>query len=108
MKTLKPLFILLTILCCSYYSNAQLLCGATAEFYQTVNPNNVYTFHDTSTVSANWQIYSYHWNFGDGDTSNLQSPSHVYAASGTYTVCETITAYGLGVSCSDDVCHQIT
>lgn len=26
------------------------------------------------------------WNFGDGSTSNLQHPTHVYAAAGTYTV----------------------
>ena len=26
------------------------------------------------------------WNFGDGTTSNLQNPSHVYSASGIYTI----------------------
>ena len=29
---------------------------------------------------------SYSWNFGDGSFSNEQSPTHTYAASGTYTV----------------------
>jgi len=29
---------------------------------------------------------SWLWNFGDSQTSTLQSPSHTYAASGTYTV----------------------
>jgi PKD repeat protein len=29
---------------------------------------------------------SYTWNFGDGTTSNLENPSHTYAASGTYNV----------------------
>lgn len=29
---------------------------------------------------------SYLWNFGDGGNSTLQSPSHTYAAAGTYTV----------------------
>ena len=32
----------------------------------------------------------YHWNFGDGDTSNVVNPSHTYAANGTYYVCETV------------------
>jgi hypothetical protein len=36
---------------------------------------------------------SYSWNFGDGATDNTVSPSHVYAASGTYTV--TLTATGV-------------
>lgn len=29
---------------------------------------------------------TYHWDFGDGDTSNLFSPTHSYLSSGTYTV----------------------
>jgi gliding motility-associated-like protein len=28
---------------------------------------------------------SYLWNFGDGDTSTLENPSHQYDATGTYT-----------------------
>jgi PKD repeat protein len=39
-------------------------------------------FTDTSTGSpASWA-----WSFGDGGTSTLQSPSHVYATVGTYAV----------------------
>ncbi|MBI1184788.1 PKD domain-containing protein, partial [bacterium] len=30
-------------------------------------------------------INAYHWSFGDGDTSTMQSPKHQYAAFGTYT-----------------------
>lgn len=29
---------------------------------------------------------SYSWNFGDGNTSILQNPTHAYSAAGTYTV----------------------
>ena len=39
-------------------------------------------FNNTSTGS----ITSYAWTFGDGGTSTAASPSHVYAAAGTYTV----------------------
>src|SRR6185369_12749233 len=39
-------------------------------------------FTNTSTGS----ITSYAWTFGDGSTSTLANPSHVYSASGTYTV----------------------
>ncbi len=40
-------------------------------------------------ISANYPN-SWDWDFGDGNTSNLQNPSHQYAADGTYTV--TLTA----------------
>jgi len=36
---------------------------------------------DTSTGATSWS-----WNFGDGGTSTLQNPTHVYNASGTYTI----------------------
>lgn len=31
------------------------------------------------------------WDFGDGNTSNLENPSHTYAAAGDYTVSVTVT-----------------
>jgi len=38
---------------------------------------------------------AFHWDFGDGDTSNLQSPAHTYLANGNYTVSLKATnAYG--------------
>jgi Zn-dependent metalloprotease/chitodextrinase len=49
------------------------------------------TFDDMSTNSPN----SWAWTFGDGGTSTLQNPSHVYASAGTYTV-RLIACNGLG------------
>ena len=86
MKTLKTLSVLAFLLCCSFYSNAQILCGVHAGFYQDVNLNNVATFHDTSIVSPNWQAYRWRWNFGDGDSSNQQFPNHTYFNPGIYDV----------------------
>jgi PKD repeat protein len=44
-------------------------------------------FADASTGSpTSWQ-----WSFGDGGTSTLQNPSHVYQAAGTYDVSLTAT-----------------
>ncbi len=40
------------------------------------------SFEFTSTHSA----HSYHWIFGDGNTSNVANPVHSYAAVGTYQV----------------------
>ncbi len=57
----------------------------TADFSVTdtvgCNPPNVH-FTDQSTIGTD----SWHWEFGDGDTSAVQSPYHVYGASGNYTV----------------------
>lgn len=43
---------------------------------------------------------TYRWNFGDGDTSILRSPSHVYTTNGIYTVTLKVTdRFG----CSDSI-----
>lgn len=36
-------------------------------------------------------IVSYHWDFGDGSTSDLQNPTHIYFRDGKYTVTFTVT-----------------
>lgn len=52
-------------------------------------------FNNTSRGTIN----RYHWDFGDGDTSNLINPTHKYASPGKYLV--TLTGY-------DDYCkHRI-
>ncbi|MCX6833871.1 MAG: PKD domain-containing protein [candidate division Zixibacteria bacterium] len=43
-------------------------------------------FNDMSTAATSW-----HWDFGDGGTSNDQNPYHVYQAAGVYTVTLTAT-----------------
>lgn len=39
-------------------------------------------------------VTSYAWDFGDGGTSTVASPSHTYANYGTYTVCLTVDNNG--------------
>jgi PKD repeat protein len=49
--------------------------------------DGVVAFKDSSSnIPDSWS-----WNFGDGNTSNLQNPVHTYAASGTYTVSLTVS-----------------
>ncbi|HWX66572.1 MAG TPA: PKD domain-containing protein [Rhodanobacter sp.] len=48
------------------------------------------TFTDSSTDSGG-TIGTHAWTFGDGGTSAVASPSHTYAAAGTYSVTETVT-----------------
>ncbi len=43
-------------------------------------------FNDSSLNATFWS-----WNFGDGESSTEQNPSHIYASSGNYTVNLTVT-----------------
>jgi PKD repeat protein len=61
----------------------------TASFTYTINGLTV-NFTDTST-DPDGTIVSWLWNFGDGNTSTLQNPTHTYATGGTYTVTLTVT-----------------
>jgi PKD repeat protein len=53
-------------------------------------PFNV-NFSDASPGVSSWN-----WNFGDGSTSVLQNPSHVYTAGGIYNVSLNTTSNGSG------------
>lgn len=64
--------------------------GATTSAFtassMTVNVNNNVTFTDNS-VNAD----TYSWDFGDGNTSNIQNPVYAYAVPGNYNVQFTAT-----------------
>ena len=68
-----------------------------AAFSSAPNSLNVnFTDMTTGDPPATWI-----WDFGDGNTSGQQNPSHTYAAPGTYTVCLTTTnSCGSDTSCS--------
>jgi gliding motility-associated-like protein len=51
------------------------------------------SFTDLSNVADAWL-----WNFGDGNTSNQQNPTHSYADTGRYTVSLTATNNGCAVT----------
>lgn len=61
-------------------------------------------FINSTTPTQNYQIY-YKWKFGDGDSSTLANPTHVYKDPGTYEV----TLYsGSSFSCIDSLKKEIT
>ncbi len=76
----------------------------------TTIPNNVYLFEMNTGISASPtqgciplnvnftdnstpfdSIATWFWDFGDGGTSTLQNPSHIYTQHGTFTATLTIT-----------------
>lgn len=60
-------------------------------------------FTDQSTITGG-TISSYNWNFGDGFTSNLPSPSHTYLAQGNYPVQLIVTS---STGCIDTVTQNL-
>ncbi|GLQ86675.1 PKD domain-containing protein [Dyella flagellata] len=63
--------------------------GTPTASFSVVTNGLAANFTDSSTDSGG-SINSWSWTFGDGGTSTSQSPSHTYAASGTYSVTETV------------------
>ena len=49
--------------------------------------------------------FTYNWVFGDGNTSNVQYPTHVYNQVGDYNLCLTFTDAN---GCSSNYCDTIT
>jgi PKD repeat protein len=62
-----------------------VLPGPTAGFTYTQSSNPTYYwqvfFNNTSVNEVLW-----HWSFGDGDTTDIENPTHQYKANGIYNV----------------------
>jgi gliding motility-associated-like protein len=58
----------------------------------------------TNFVNQSTGATKYIWNFGDGDTSDLENPKHIFDATATFNVClNAANAAG----CSDDTCLEV-
>ncbi|MCB9235108.1 MAG: PKD domain-containing protein [Bacteroidia bacterium] len=82
------------------FDPSHFVLAPVAAFSESVNLLAV-NFTNSST-GAN----SYAWNFGDGQVSSQQNPSHTYTNPGTYTVC--VIATNTTSGCSDTTCHGVT
>lgn len=73
-------------------------CGTTQDTIEIINiPDPVASFTSTSSylteifTSTSTGATSWSWDFGDGNTSTMENPIHVYAWKGEYVVTLTVT-----------------
>lgn len=65
----------------------------------STDPNSHYIYNLSYGASL-----TYLWDFGDGATSTLATPSHIYAATGPYNICLTIDN---GSGCTQTYCDSL-
>lgn len=76
------------------------ICGPPTANWTSSSFGLVGQFTDASTnIPTSWL-----WDFGDGTTSTLPNPNHLYATEGTYTVCLIIT----NPCGADTTCNSVT
>jgi len=69
------------------FGEIEFLADANGPYHGFVD--NLINF--TGSVYGGDPDYSWHWDFGDNETSNHQNPNHVYNEMGQYTVTLTVT-----------------
>ncbi|AFV22628.1 hypothetical protein Mpsy_0417 [Methanolobus psychrophilus R15] len=82
--------IIVSFLCIGVANASEITSAPVASFDSDVVSGKVpleVRFTDTSSGEP----MSWYWDFGDGNTSNLQNPAHTYMASSTYTVNLTVS-----------------
>lgn len=82
--------------------NVQPLPSANFTFTNNFCQGSSVQFTDASTISPG-VISTWDWDFGDGGTSQLQNPSHVFANAGT----QTVTLVVNGTTCSNTISKQV-
>ena len=90
-KLIFSMTLLISMIVISCEDDEATVEAPTARFTYTVDENNGLLVNFTN---ASLNADSYSWNFGDGETSTEMSPSHTYAADGTYNVSLTATNSG--------------
>jgi len=75
--------------------NVRIALAPDVDFTFAIDQGGVSFADESTNTPDNWQ-----WDFGDGNTSTEQNPTHTYAAPGDYTVCLTAgNNFGTGQSC---------
>lgn len=87
----------------TYTKQVTISCSAPVPVFNYIANGLNVAFYDSS------QATSFLWNFGDGTTSSLQNPTHIYMNAGTYLVCLKATnACGTDSSCKTIVVSPVS
>ena len=111
---------------CTYAMGGVYTCVTTVDDQSTtgtteviIHPEPVASFSSTAvcegtatqltstsnTEPAGYELSSYHWDFGDGETAEGASAAHTYASAGTYSVTHTVST-GSG-RCTDEITQEV-
>ena len=94
--------------CASIYENIVNVNDSTwpsdceANFYYLQENNDHLTVNFTDISYTNNQAVNWNWDFGDGQYSTEQNPTHTYPHEGNYQVC--LTIYDSISNCEDATC----
>ncbi len=85
-------------------------CNIQANFSTTLAAANPLEVHFTNTTVNLAATDSVRWTFGDGSSSNIISPTHLYAQPGTYNVCLRVQRFNTNSTtpCVSEICKTIT
>jgi gliding motility-associated-like protein len=93
---------------CTNTVSSTVVLGLRVDAKFTVSTKNCegeqVSFSDESITPTGTAITSYKWNFGDGETSSLVSPTHVYKSYGTYTATLSVVNSG---GCTASATQQV-
>lgn len=87
----------------TYNNLFELGTGTSCFAYFSVYPVGAHNYKIVN-LSTGIQPVTYLWDFGDGNTSTSQYPTHVYAATGDYLVCLTIHD---SAGCQNTYCDSV-
>jgi PKD repeat protein len=71
----------------------------------SINNNQYYCWNNATNSNGSTAGLTYSWDFGDGSTSSIAYPTHVYTNLGFYPLCLTITETATG--CTSTFCDTI-
>ncbi|MCZ2442343.1 MAG: gliding motility-associated C-terminal domain-containing protein [Flavobacteriales bacterium] len=73
----------------------------------TINPTELVLNEPTAHFTSNstGDITSWHWDFGDGSTGDIENPIHMYGDTGTYCISLTVSS---SQGCSSSATHCLT
>ena len=96
------------VVCTSTFCDSVWLGGAGMPCHASFQSTQVNASDSTHFFNFSFGTTSsttYFWDFGDGSTSTDENPIHLYATSGFYMVCLTIS--DSANNCYDTTCHTI-